>query len=163
MLPLLDLAIRAEEDQRLAPFFTPVTRPRLWEGRFTRPVPGQVVTSFGEQRTYNNGPVVPHHNGADIAVGAGQPVLAPGRGKVVMIEQLRLRGNVVVLDHGLGVYTLYAHLSTVDAQVGQTVEKGQPFAKVGSTGLSQGPHLHWELWVGGENVDPLEWTERDLP
>ena len=163
MAALLDPSIRAAEDQRLAPFFREVTRPRLWEGRFARPVQGPVVTEFGEQRTYNNGPLVPHHNGADIAAPGGTPVLAPGRGKAVLIDQLPLRGNVVILDHGLGVFTLFAHLATVDVQVGQTVERSQPFATVGSTGLSQGPHLHWELWVGGQNVDPLEWTERDLP
>ena len=163
LVPLLAPEVRAAEDQRLTPLYSQVTRPRLWEGRFVYPGRGPVVTQFGEQRTYNGGPIVPHHNGADMALPAGQPLLAPARGKVVLIDQLRLRGNVVVLDHGLGVFTTYAHLSTVDVQVGQTVEKGQAFAKVGSTGLSQGPHLHWELWVNGENVDPLEWTERDLP
>lgn len=163
LAPLLAPEIRAAEDQRLTPLYRQVTRPRLWEGRFVFPGRGPVVTQFGEQRTYNGGPIVPQHNGADMALPGGQPLLAPARGKVVFIDQLPLRGNVVVLDHGLGAFTTYAHLATVDVQIGQTVERSQPFATVGSTGLSQGPHLHWELWVGGENVDPLEWTERDLP
>ena len=80
-----------------------------------------------------------------------------------MVDDVRLRGKIVILDHGLGVFTTYAHLAQVDVQVGQTVERGQAFAKVGSTGLSTGPHLHWELWVGGANVNPIEWTERDMP
>ena len=163
MLPLLGLDVRAAEDQRLTPHYQQVTRPRLWEGQFVRPVAGPVLTEFGEERAYRGGPTVPHHNGADIAAPQGQPVLAPARGRVVLIDQVTLRGNVVILDHGLGVFTSYGHLATVDVQVGQVVERAQPFAKVGSTGLSTGPHLHWELWVGGENVDPLEWTERDLP
>ena len=70
---------------------------------------------------------------------------------------------MVILDHGLGVYSTYAHLSAVDVKVGDMVERGQAFAKVGSTGLSTGPHLHWEMWVGGANVNPIEWTERDIP
>jgi len=163
MLPMLGPDVRAAEDQRLAPFYKEVTRPRLWEGRFALPVRGPVLTKFGEQRSYNNGPIVPHHNGADIAAPSGQPVLAPARGKVVLVDTVPLRGNVVILDHGLGVFTTYGHLLSADVQVGQMVERNQPFAKVGSSGLSTGPHLHWELWVLGENVDPLEWTERELP
>jgi murein DD-endopeptidase MepM/ murein hydrolase activator NlpD len=160
---LLQSDIRADEDRALLPNYQKVTPEKLWEGRFLMPVQGQVITDFGTLRSYNNGPVVGHHGGADIAAGAGRNVIAPGRGRVVLIDQVRLRGNIVILDHGLGVFTTYAHLSAVDVQVGQTVERGQPFAKVGSTGLSTGPHLHWELWVGGQNVNPLEWTERDVP
>jgi murein DD-endopeptidase MepM/ murein hydrolase activator NlpD len=82
---------------------------------------------------------------------------------VVVIDTVKLRGNMITLDHGLGVYTTYGHLSAVDVKLGDMVEKGQPIGKVGTTGLSTGPHLHWELWVGGANVDPIEWTERDMP
>ena len=82
---------------------------------------------------------------------------------MALIDQVPLRGNIVVLDHGLGVFTTYGHLSSVDVEVGQEIQTGQPFAKVGSTGLSEGPHLHWELWVHGVNVDPLEWTDRSIP
>ena len=99
----------------------------------------------------------------EIAAPTGRPVLAPARGRVYKVEQVRLRGNMVILDHGLGVYTTYAHLSAVDVKVGDMVERGQAFAKVGSTGLSAGPSLHGELWVGGANVSAIEWTERDIP
>lgn len=159
---LLASDIRSEEDKRLTQNYQAVT-PRLWEGRFLLPVTGEIITEFGSVRSYNGGPTVGHHNGADIAAPQGQPVRAPGRGKVVVIDKVQLRGNIVTLDHGLGVYTTYAHLSEVDVQLGQMVERGQAFAKVGSTGLSTGPHLHWELWVNGANVDPIEWTERDMP
>lgn len=160
---LLQSDIRAEEDRALLPNYQKVTPQKLWEGRFLMPVQGPVITDFGTLRSYNNGPVVGHHGGADIAAGAGRNVVAPARGRVALVDSVRLRGNIVILDHGLGVFTTYAHLSSVDVQVGQTVERGQPFAKVGSTGLSTGPHLHWEMWVGGQNVNPLEWTERDVP
>jgi murein DD-endopeptidase MepM/ murein hydrolase activator NlpD len=80
-----------------------------------------------------------------------------------LIDKVRLRGNVVILDHGLGVFTTYAHLSAVGVQVGQEIEAGQAFANVGTTGLSEGPHLHWELWVKGVNVDPVDWVKRSYP
>jgi len=160
---LLESDIRADEDRRLTPIYQNVTPQKLWDGRFTMPVMGQIITEFGTERSYNGGPVVSYHQGADIAAPMGRPVLAPARGKVVFIDRVQLRGNMIVLDHGLGVFTVYGHLSSIDTQVGQIVEKGQPFAKVGTTGLSTGPHLHWELWVGGANVDPIEWTERDIP
>ena len=160
---LLASDIRTEEDRRLAENYQKVTQPKLWEGRFLMPVTGEIITEFGSVRSYNGGPTVGHHAGADIAAGQGRNVVAPGKGKVVLIDEVRLRGKIVILDHGLGVYTTYAHLSQIGVQVGQTVERGQAFAKVGSTGLSTGPHLHWELWVGGANVNPIEWTERDLP
>ena len=162
LVPLLGPDVRAEEDRRLAPTYARVT-PRLWEGRFVVPVQGPIITQFGEQRSYNGGPVVGHHAGVDFAVPSGTRVLAPARGRIVLVDEVRLRGRIVVLDHGLGVFTTYGHLSGVDAEIGQVLERGQPFARVGSTGLSTGPHLHWELWVGGANVSPLEWTERDLP
>lgn len=160
---LLASDIRAEEDRRLAENYQTVTQPKLWEGRFLMPVTGEIITEFGSVRSYNGGPVVGHHAGADIAAGQGRNVVAPGKGRVVLVDEVRLRGKVVILDHGLGVYTTYAHLSEVGVEVGQIVERGQAFAKVGSTGLSTGPHLHWELWVGGANVNPIEWTERDVP
>ena len=163
LLPLLGPDVRAEEDRRLAPNYARVSRPRLWEGPFLLPVEGPVITQFGTRRSYNGGPVVGHHNGVDLAAPAGQPVRAANRGRLVLTDEVPLRGRIAILDHGLGVFTTYAHLSAVDAQIGQVVERGQPFARVGSTGLSTGPHLHWELWVGGANVEPLEWTERDLP
>ena len=160
---LLASDIRTEEDRRLAENYRNVTRPKLWEGRFLMPVTGEIITEFGSVRSYNGGPTVGHHAGADIAAGQGRNVVAPAKGRVVVVDEVRLRGKIVILDHGLGVFTTYAHLSQIDVQVGQTVERGQAFAKVGSTGLSTGPHLHWELWVGGANVNPIEWTERDLP
>jgi murein DD-endopeptidase MepM/ murein hydrolase activator NlpD len=160
---LLSGEVRTEEDKRLAEYYKPVSPEKLWEGRFLLPLTGPIITPFGTIRSYNGGPVVGNHQGVDIAAPTGRPVLAPGRGRVYKIEQVRLRGNMVILDHGLGVYTTYAHLSAVDVKVGDMVERGQAFAKVGSTGLSTGPHLHWEMWVGGANVSAIEWTERDIP
>jgi murein DD-endopeptidase MepM/ murein hydrolase activator NlpD len=160
---LLAPDVRANEDKLLAPTYQIYSPQKLWDGRFTMPVIGPILTEFGTQRSYNGGPVASYLQGADIAASMGAPVLAPARGRVVLTGTLDLRGNVVVLDHGLGVFTTYGHLSEIGVQLGDMVEPGQAFAKVGNTGLATGSHLQWELWVRGANVDPLEWTRRDIP
>jgi murein DD-endopeptidase MepM/ murein hydrolase activator NlpD len=88
--------------------------------------------------------------------------MAPAAGVVVMAESLQVRGNTVWVDHGLGVYSGYFHLSEIAVEVGQTVEPGQQLGLVGSTGLSTGPHIHWEIRIHGIAVEPLEWTERAI-
>jgi hypothetical protein len=163
LVPLLAPERREAEDKRLAVYYESVTQPKLWQGRFVVPVQGQIVTPFGEVRSYNGAPPSGNHGGIDISAPMGRPVGAANRGKVVAVETVDLRGLVVILDHGLGVFTTYAHLASADVKVGQTVDRGQTIGKVGSTGLSTGPHLHWELWVGGVNVDPTNWTKNDLP
>lgn len=163
LVPLLQPQVRREEDDRLAPTYAQVTQPRLWDDRFIQPVQGTIITQFGEVRSYNGGPFEGHHGGTDFAAPAGRPVMAPARARVALVDQVRLRGNIVVLDHGLGIFTTYAHLSSTDVKVGQELQRGQAFARVGNTGLSEGPHLHWELWVGGANVDPMEWVEQRFP
>jgi murein DD-endopeptidase MepM/ murein hydrolase activator NlpD len=80
-----------------------------------------------------------------------------------MAEPLAVRGNALLLDHGWGVLTGYWHLSTMEVQVGQEVAQGDMIARIGSTGLSTGAHLHWEMWVGGVTVNPLQWVEPFYP
>jgi murein DD-endopeptidase MepM/ murein hydrolase activator NlpD len=163
LLPLLEASVRAREEEQLKQLYRPSGSPPRWRGPFKLPVIGPISTEFGEVRSYNGGPFQGHHGGTDFQVASGTPVQAPANGTVVFREEVRLRGKVIVLDHGAGVYTLYAHLSEWLAEVGLEVTQGQPIAKVGSTGLSTGPHLHWELWVNGVSVDPVEWTEREVP
>lgn len=163
MLPLLSPPVRAAEDERLKAVYRRENGPPRWKGPFLLPVKGPISTEFGEVRSYNGGPFQGYHGGTDFQVGQGTPVQAPARARVALREEARLRGRVLVLDHGGGIYTTYAHLAEWLVEPDQEVEPGQPVAKVGSTGLSTGPHLHWELWVNGKNVDPLEWTEREIP
>ena len=99
------------------------------------------------------------HEGEDLSAAAGTPVSAPAAGTVVLAEPLFVRGNAVVLDHGQGVYSGYWHLSELAVTVGERVTVGQRLGAVGSTGLSTGAHLHWELHVAGVAVDPLQWVE----
>ena len=90
-------------------------------------------------------------------------VLAPITGTVVLAEPLQVRGQVVILDHGLGVFTGFWHLSRIDVAEGQLVGRGEVIGLVGNTGLSTGPHLHWEMRVLGVPVDPLQWTHQEFP
>jgi murein DD-endopeptidase MepM/ murein hydrolase activator NlpD len=128
--------------------------------RFSSPLEGEFphTSPYGSRRTYGNSPAITAHAGEDFSAAAGTPVLAPAGGMVVLAEQLFVRGNAVVLDHGGGVFTGYWHLSELNVQPGDRVALGQRLGAVGSTGLSTGAHLHWEMRVGGLPVDPLQWV-----
>lgn len=127
--------------------------------RFDAPLHGEFrhTSPFGSRRTYGNDPTMTAHAGEDYGAIPGTPVYAPSEGAVVLAEQLFVRGNAVVLDHGNGVFTGYWHLSELDVKPGDRVKPGQLIGKVGSTGLSTGAHLHWEMRVAGVAVDPLQW------
>jgi len=133
-------------------------------GRFVTPLAAGVAyefsSPFGSRRTYGSAAGLTAHAGEDYAVPPGTPVLAPAPGLVVLAEPLFVRGNAVVLDHGNGVFTGYWHLEALSVKAGERVAAGQALGAVGSTGLSTGPHLHWELRVAGVAVDPLQWVEK---
>ncbi|MEP6871189.1 MAG: M23 family metallopeptidase [Anaerolineaceae bacterium] len=114
---------------------------------------------FGEQRSINGGPIQGHHGGTDLAAAAGTPVLATNDGTVVMSGLYAVRGNLIVIDHGAGVFSLVGHMSARVSAVGDTVKKGQVIGYVGTTGFSTGPHVHWEVAVGGVVVDGLRWLD----
>lgn len=128
--------------------------------------PIRITSAFATRRCYNcpdgSAPTT-YHGGMDMAADEGTPVHAPADGVVVFAGKLEVRGNAIIIDHGLGVYSLLAHNSKLIATVGQMVKKGDVVSLSGSTGLSTGPHLHWELHVSGPPVEPLEWVNRALP
>ena len=93
----------------------------------------------------------------------GGNILAPAPGKVVFVGSQLLHGNTTMINHGWGVYTLYAHQSEFLVQEGDRVKAGDIIGRVGSTGRSNGPHLHWEVWVGGIQVDPMDWLVDSYP
>lgn len=136
-----------------------------WTGVFTRPLSSefQVTSPFGTRRSYNGGPVASFHEGQDFGAPAGTVVMAPAPGVVVLAETLAVRGNAVILDHGAGLHTGYWHLSQIAVNVGQHVKRGEKIGEVGTTGLSTGTHLHWEMRIGMTPVNPLTWLERVLP
>lgn len=125
-----------------------------WSGRFIRPVAGRLTSGFG-MRVHPIFRVRKMHTGIDIAAPAGTPIRAADAGVVVEAGYLRGYGYTVIIDHGGGVATLYAHCSAILVAVGQEVQRGQTIARVGSTGYSTGPHLHFEVRINGEPVDPL--------
>ena len=160
---LLAPELEDEESAILKGVYGAFTPSQLWQGRFTQPVQGPVTTNFGARRSYQGGPATGSHAGVDIAVRAGTPVAASATGRVAWTGQLPDRGNGVIVDHGLGVFSGYFHLSAINVQVGQTVSQGAIVGLAGSTGLSTGPHVHWEIVVNGVNVDGLQWEQLSLP
>ncbi|MCP4536557.1 MAG: LysM peptidoglycan-binding domain-containing protein [Chloroflexi bacterium] len=160
---LLDPIAIARDRERLDTARFTFTPERRWTVPFQRPCIGSISAYFGSHRSYNGGPYTSYHSGTDFRISGGTPVYAPAAGTVVLAEPLSLWGNALVIDHGWGVLTGYAHLSAFEVEVGQQVAQGELVAKVGNTGLSTGSHLHWEMWVGGISVNALDWLEESFP
>lgn len=145
--------------KRLREAFASRLDDQLWDGTFERPVEGARTTVFGARRLIP--PDVRYfHKGVDLAAERGSPVRAANRGRVLVARFLPLQGNVVVLDHGQGVQSVYQHMDSLAVEEGRTVDKGQRLGGVGSTGVSTGPHLHWSMVVHGVPVDPEDWLTR---
>jgi murein DD-endopeptidase MepM/ murein hydrolase activator NlpD len=146
----LERIARERERKRRAKASWSATDPQLV---FLQPVDGQVSGSFGRRRVFNGQPRSPH-SGMDIAAPLGTPVKAPAAGRVVEVGDFFFSGNVVYIEHGQGLVTLYAHLNHVDVEKGQQVQAGQVIGTVGATGRVTGPHLHWSVGLNNTWVDP---------
>jgi murein DD-endopeptidase MepM/ murein hydrolase activator NlpD len=142
------------ESKMVSGIFSKTTRERLWTGTFSRPVPGDAISSFGKRSIINGRPRSPH-SGTDFRAAKGTPIKAPNAGKVLLVRDLYFAGGSVILDHGLGLYSYFAHLSKFLVSEGELVEKGDVVGEVGATGRVTGPHLHWTLRLAGARVDPL--------
>lgn len=153
-----DPAFEAEADKQereRAVIHAKVTPEKLWTGKFQSPVPGAVASRFG-QRSYYNGVQKSPHAGADLPGVLGRTqVQAAQRGRVVLARPENYPGNLVILDHGWGVYSSYQHLHKIAVAVGDMVEAGQSVGTVGKTGRVTGPHLHWGMKVNEARVDPF--------
>ena len=163
----IDPAVTEPEKELWESLAIPVSPQKMWDGRFGSPVPADFrdcwTSFFGNRRSYNNGTYDSFHSGLDFCGRVGTELYAVAPGKVVYTDTLIVRGGVVVIDHGRGGYTAYDHLSEILVEPGMTVQTGQVIGLGGDTGRTTGPHLHWEVWVGGVQVDPVDWLMRAYP
>ena len=131
------------------------------------PVPASLSNCFpsvfGNRRSYNQSGYFFFHTGLDFCGRPGVEIYAPAPGRVVFTGPLTVRGNATVIDHGWGVYSAYAHQTEFRVSKGDWVETGQLIGLVGETGRVTGPHLHWEIIVGGVQVDPMDWLSQEFP
>ena len=146
------------EAEILAQIYGQTSPEWLAQGKFELPCAGQLAPNFGQQRIYNN---VPRsiHAGVDIAIASGQPIKAANDGRVALASNLYFSGNTVIIDHGLGLYTVYCHMSKLLVKRGAMVRQGEVIGLAGSTGLSTGPHLHWAAKINEARIDPLALLE----
>lgn len=163
----LDPAVTRPEDEQWFALVTPVTPQKLWDGLFKNPSPIPLSEGFpsvyGTRRSYNGSAYTYFHSGLDMYGQTGFDIYAPAAGRVVFTGALTVRGNATIIDHGWGVYSAYMHQSEIRVQVGDHVEPGQVIGLVGATGRVNGPHLHFEIWAGGVQVDPLDWLTQVYP
>ena len=143
-----------EEIERMRTLYRAVSGARLWTGSWLRPVPGEKPgTGFGARRVINGKPRAPH-SGIDFPAAVGTPIVAANRGRVALVGDFFFPGRLVILDHGLGLYTLYFHLDTISVREGDLLERGQTLGTVGMTGRVTGPHLHFGAQIGASRIDP---------
>jgi len=154
MLATYDSPRAKRDDELLLTTARKFTPQRYWVGSFLLPAAGPLSTGFGDKRTYN-GWRKGWHKGLDVAAGPGTPIHAPNGGVVVVAAPgMLVNGNCTLIDHGLGVMSLYMHQSHIKVKSGQHVNAGEVIGNVGSTGAGTGPHLHWGCYVHGIPVDP---------
>jgi len=147
-----EIALR--EQKELDEIHNTISGGALWKEPFISPIAGGTGSNFGKRRVFNGESRNPHA-GADLKATTGTPVHAANRGRVVLAKYLFFTGNTVIVDHGLGIYTLYAHLSRIDTAKDSMVERAQVIGLAGATGRVTGPHLHWGAKVQNARVDPF--------
>ena len=144
----------AREAELVAAVYSRITPSWLGRGDFILPHEGKAFPNFGQRRIYNNKPRSTH-GGVDIAAPMGAPIRAANAGQVILASDLYLSGRTVIIDHGLGVFSSYGHMSKLLVKRGADVAKGDVLGKAGSTGRSPGPHLHWAVRIYDARVDPF--------
>ena len=155
------------ELKQVAAFKAIVSNDKLWNDKFIAPNQGRTSSPYGVRRYYNGEFATDYyHRGLDYAGGYGSPVVAPAGGKVALVgyekKGFRVHGNVVGVDHGQGVVSIFMHMSKINVEAGQMLDAGDQIGSIGSTGSSTGPHLHWGLYVNGVSVDPVQWRSQSI-
>jgi murein DD-endopeptidase MepM/ murein hydrolase activator NlpD len=155
--------LRKENEDRITAITKKATPSMLWKDAFAQLSNSKVEANFADQRTYTyNGEVIDtaYHLGYDLSVTKNYPVEAANSGTVAFTGDLGIYGNTVILDHGLGLFTLYGHLSSIDVKAGDSIAKRQVLGKTGETGLAAGDHLHFGIYLDGVAVLPVEWWDQ---
>jgi len=165
---MIDPTVTVPELTELTALVAPASSQKYWSDIFKSPASlfpdGMCFSSrFGNIRSYNGGPFDSFHTGLDFCGGTGLQITAPADGVVIFAGPLTVRGNATIIDHGWGIYSGIWHQSEIKVKVGQTVKAGDAIGIVGGTGRVTGPHLHWEVWVNGIQVDPMDWLENKYP
>ena len=163
----LQVRIRRESGQSVAVSLRSHDTPRMWDGEWIPPRQDRITSEFGVRRVFN-GDLRSRHYGVDFDGETGDPIVASNRGVVALVGDFYYSGNVVYLDHGKGLITIYMHMSAVDVTEGQIVERGQQLGKVGATGRVTGPHVHWiarysRISVDGTSLFDLPIHRRGAP
>jgi murein DD-endopeptidase MepM/ murein hydrolase activator NlpD len=166
----IDPAVTGPEDQQVLGITAPATAQKFWAAAFSPPVDSInaecIKDRFGTRRSFNGSDYTYFHSGVDYGIcSVAHPfdIYAAAPGIVVFASQLNVRGNATFIDHGWGVYTGYFHQAEIYVKVGQQVQAGQLIGKIGQTGRVTGPHLHFDLWVNGVQVNPLDWLAQVYP
>lgn len=163
----IDPAVTQPENEQILALTAPRSPEKFWDGIFTVPVAPIFAecfpSRFGNRRSYNGSTYDAFHTGLDFCGQTGDDIYAPADGRVVFSGPLTVRGNTTIIDHGWGVYTVYMHQSEILVETDEMVSRGQLIGRVGSTGRVTGAHLHWEIWAGGIQVDPIYWLQESYP
>jgi murein DD-endopeptidase MepM/ murein hydrolase activator NlpD len=163
---LLDPELIRVEQEKLDHLWSQLSpRPR-WAGPFWYPVETsslRITSYFGTRRSYNGSQEISFHSGTDFGSDIGTPIYAAAAGRVVLADKLVVRGNAVLIDHGLGLFSGYWHMNQLVVVEGQEVKPGDLIGYLGETGLVTGPHLHWEMRLNGIAVEPLQWIQQTIP
>lgn len=153
--PPKDVMDRIANDRARTKAALAAVRPeRFWTPPFTRPVSGGISSAYGGKRVFNNQPRS-RHRGVDLRGAEGTPIVSAAAGRVILAEEQYFSGNVVYVDHGQGLVTMYCHMSVMHVTPGQTVQPGETLGLVGSTGRVTGPHLHLSTLLHAESVNPM--------
>jgi murein DD-endopeptidase MepM/ murein hydrolase activator NlpD len=165
----IDPVVNDAEQKKLEEITAPITATKYWQAGFTNPssFPDCHPSYFGNRRNYigtgTNQTYFSFHAGLDFCGKVGDPISAAADGVVVFAGLLTVHGNATIIDHGWGIYSMYCHQSQINVQVGQTVKAGDLIGLVGATGRVTAPHLHFEIWVNGIEVDPMDWLKNSYP
>lgn len=145
----------AKEAREVRRIYAAASSQPYWKAAFQKPLDSKITSPFGNRRLFND-KLASYHSGIDFRAPLGTPVKAANRGTIRLAKDLFYAGSTVLIDHGAGVFTIYAHLSRREVSVGQRVMRGQIIGRSGESGRVSGPHLHWGVKLNGQNVDPLQ-------